>query len=180
MNKEARVIGGLGEKKSNGGTQYFQQDRVYYGDIAMSHPAQLPSGSYNYLVEEKTVRIKEATKKGYAECNVGGVADLLYPSSTTRKGRVQGNGEICPTLTAEESGVHRIESVYRIRKLTPLECWRLMDFSDEDFYKAESVCSNTQLYKQAGNSIVKNVLVAIFGQMIEGKENVYKKMEVKQ
>lgn len=55
---------------------------------------------------------------------------------------------------------------YRIRKLTPLECWRLMGFSDEDFQKAESVNSNTQLYKQAGNSIVKNVLMAIFGKMI--------------
>ena len=66
---------------------------------------------------------------------------------------------------------------YRIRKLTPLECWRLMDFSDEDFHKAESVNSNSQLYKQAGNSIVKNVLVAIFGQMIPGKEKVYMESE---
>lgn len=63
---------------------------------------------------------------------------------------------------------------YRIRKLTPLECWRLMGFSDEDFHKAAEVNSNSQLYKQAGNSIVKNVLVAIFGQMIPGKENFYK------
>lgn len=63
---------------------------------------------------------------------------------------------------------------YRIRKLTPKSCWRLMDFSDEDFHKAESVNSNTQLYKQAGNSIVKNVLVAIFGQMLPGKEDVYR------
>ena len=51
----------------------------------------------------------------------------------------------------------------RIRKLTPLECWRLMGFDDEDFYKAQSVpTSNTQLYKQAGNSIVVNVLEVIF------------------
>ena len=63
----------------------------------------------------------------------------------------------------------------RIRKLTPKECWRLMDFSDEDFCKAESVNSNTQLYKQAGNSIVRNCLVAIFGQMLSGKEDDYKK-----
>lgn len=67
-----------------------------------------------------------------------------------------------------------IETQYRIRKLTPMETWRLMDFSDEDFHKAEAVNSNTQLYKQAGNSIVRNVLVAIFGQMIPGKEEVYK------
>lgn len=66
------------------------------------------------------------------------------------------------------------ETEYRIRKLTPRECWRLMDFKDEDFNKAAEVNSNTQLYKQAGNSIVCNVLVAILGQLFEGKEDVYK------
>lgn len=55
----------------------------------------------------------------------------------------------------------------RIRKLTPKECWRLMGFTDEDFEKAQKVNSNTQLYKQAGNSIVKQVLMAIFKQMID-------------
>lgn len=50
----------------------------------------------------------------------------------------------------------------RIRKLTPKECWRLMGFEDADFEKAEKVNSNTQLYKQAGNSIVVNVLDALF------------------
>jgi site-specific DNA-cytosine methylase len=54
---------------------------------------------------------------------------------------------------------------YRIRKLTPKEFWRLMGFTDEDFHKAEKVNSNTQLYKQAGNSIVVNVLEEIFKQM---------------
>lgn len=50
---EPRVVGGLGEKKSNGGTQYFQQDRVYSSDgIAMCMPSQLPGGSYRYLVKE--------------------------------------------------------------------------------------------------------------------------------
>lgn len=62
----------------------------------------------------------------------------------------------------------------RIRKLIPKECWRLMNFSDEDFEKAAAVNSNTQLYKQAGNSIVKNVLVAIMGQLFDGKEDVYR------
>ena len=54
---------------------------------------------------------------------------------------------------------------YAIRKLTPLECFRLMNFSDEDFYKAASVNSNSQLYKEAGNSICCNVLCAIFSQL---------------
>lgn len=82
-----------------------------------------------------------------------------------------------PTLRAETHGnlPKVIENQYRIRKLTPLECWRLMKFSDEDFYKAEEVNSNSQLYKQAGNSIVKNVLMAIFGQILPGKQSEYKK-----
>lgn len=162
----------------------------------------------------ETVRIKQATKDGFIECKVGGVADLSYPNSKTRRGRVQNNGNTCPALTAENQDVCRIEKVgqissdnsqygtvlsenglsstlqagthgyansciatqYRIRKLTPKECWRLMDFSDEDFEKAAEVNSNTQLYKQAGNSIIRNVLVAILGQLIEGKEDAYRKI----
>ena len=54
---------------------------------------------------------------------------------------------------------------FRIRKLTPKECWRLMGFDDEDFEKASRVNSNTQLYKQAGNSIVVNVLEKILKQL---------------
>lgn len=53
----------------------------------------------------------------------------------------------------------------RIRKLTPKECWRLMGFDDEDVDKASEVNSNTQLYKQAGNSIVVNVLVEILRKL---------------
>ena len=59
----------------------------------------------------------------------------------------------------------------RIRKLMPIECWRLMGFDDEDFYKAQSVgTSNTQLYKQAGNSIVVNVLERIFNNLLKGEK----------
>ena len=54
---------------------------------------------------------------------------------------------------------------FRIRKLTPKECWRLMGCSDEDFEKAEQVNSNSQLYNQAGNAIVVDVLEAIFSQL---------------
>lgn len=54
----------------------------------------------------------------------------------------------------------------KIRKLTPKECWRLMGFDDTDFEKASQVNSNTQLYKQAGNSIVVNVLYEILKQLL--------------
>ena len=60
---------------------------------------------------------------------------------------------------------------YAIRKLTPKECFRLMNFSDEDFEKAKAVNSNSQLYKQAGNSIVVACLIAIFSQLgIQGQK----------
>ena len=52
-----------------------------------------------------------------------------------------------------------------IRRLTPCECWRLMGFDDESFKRAAKVNSDTQLYKQAGNSIVVAVLEAIFKQL---------------
>lgn len=58
------------------------------------------------------------------------------------------------------------EPSYRIRKLTPKECYRLMGFDDESFERAEKVNSNTQLYKQAGNSIVVDVLMAIFDNLL--------------
>lgn len=133
--------------------------------------------------EVPKIKIRQATEQGFVECEVGGVVDLNYPKSQTRRGRAEKNGQICPTLTTEnipsvvEFGskekfnfIYNIDGVYyriRIRKLTPRECWRLMGFTDEDFDKAQAVNSNTQLYKQAGNSIVVNVLEEIFKQMID-------------
>lgn len=110
--------------------------------------------------------------------------------------RLEPNSQgISNTLTTVQKDNLLLETQYRIRKLTPLECWRLMGFTDEDFYSAmvrsksaaneiletypnhhgkrimtemERVqrMSNSQLYKQAGNSIVVNVLEAIFSQMM--------------
>ena len=80
--------------------------------------------------------------------------------------------DLAPTLTAQGDSVTKSSTVLkteglRIRKLTPLECWRLMGFDDEDFRKAEaSGVSNTQLYKQAGNSICVPVLERIFKQLL--------------
>ena len=69
------------------------------------------------------------------------------------------NEDISQCLTEPHHNTQRLFDGFRIRKLTPKECWRLMGFDDEDFEKAAGVpTSNTQLYKQAGNSIVVNVL----------------------
>ena len=66
-------------------------------------------------------------------------------------------------IYSDNTLVSPLLSTYHVRKLTPKECWRLMGFNDTDFDKCSSAgMSNTQLYKQAGNSIVVNVLQAIF------------------
>lgn len=90
----------------------------------------------------------------------GDCIDLAYPKSKTRRGRV-GHGVSKTIATGDTMGT--LTEDMRIRKLTPRECWRLMGFSDEDFDKAKAAgISDTQLYKQAGNSIVVDVLMAIF------------------
>lgn len=75
----------------------------------------------------------------------------------------------CITTVQKDS---LITNGLRIRKMTPKECWRLMGFNDYDFEKAERVNSNTQLYKQAGNSIVVNVLVKIFTNLLKEEKEV--------
>ena len=107
------------------------------------------------------IRVKNATKKGYLKAYEG---DGVYTNVSTKRGTVQ--KEMIQTLTTfQDKGV--VMNDLRIRKLTPKECWLLMGFDDEDFEKASQVNSNTQLYKQAGNSIVINVLIAIFKELIK-------------
>ena len=107
---------------------------------------------------EPKIRVKEATSQGYAEAKIGDSVNLSHPNSKTRRGRV--GKQIANTLlTGESQGV--IEPDFRIRKLTPLECWRLQGFPDWAFDKAQEVNSNSQLYKQAGNSVTVNVIAAI-------------------
>lgn len=110
-NRDVVVLGGIGEKKSNNGTQWYQQDRIYDDKVALS------------------------------------VTTTALPYYATVEQQKETSG-LC------------------IRKLTPKECWRLMDFDDEDFNKAKKNNSNTQLYKQAGNSIVVAILEAIFKQLL--------------
>ena len=99
----------------------------------------------------------------------GGNRQPLVIASTQNHASVRKDG-ICPCLTETmgkgENNVPMHNNDVRIRKLTPKECWRLMGFDDEDFDKAKEVNSDTQLYKQAGNSIVVNVLEAIFMEML--------------
>ena len=107
---------------------------------------------------EPKIRVREATKQGYAEASVGDSVNLSHPNSKTRRGRV---GELIANtlVTGDRQGV--VTSNFRIRKLTPRECWRLQGFPDWAFDKAQEVNSNSQLYKQAGNSVTVNVIKEI-------------------
>ena len=77
---------------------------------------------------------------------------------------------VSPTIMTAQGGNRQplvVDNVkWRIRKLTPTECWRLMSFSDEDCNRASKYVSDSALYKQAGNSIVTSCLVAIFYSLL--------------
>ena len=104
------------------------------------------------------IRVRETTKQGYAEASVGDSVNLSHPNSKTRRGRV-GEGVANTIVTGDSQGV--VTPNFRIRKLTPRECWRLQGFPDWAFDKAQEVNSNSQLYKQAGNSVTVNVIKEI-------------------
>ncbi|HEO2488861.1 TPA: DNA (cytosine-5-)-methyltransferase [Streptococcus agalactiae] len=126
------------------------------------------------------LKIKEATKTGYAKATLGDSVNLAYPDSTKRRGRV-GKGISNTLTTSDNMGVvvaaleYRQDKWYevtgivlegklyrlRIRRLTPRECFRLQGFPDWAYERAESVSSKSQLYKQAGNSVTVTVIEAI-------------------
>ena len=113
---------------------------------------------------DKYICIKNGTKQGYLEATDGDGIDLTRPNSDARRGRVQ--KEAIQTLTTQNNlGV--VNSDLRIRKLTPRECFRLMGVKDEDFDKVRKNQSDSSLYHLAGDSIVVNVLMTIFKEMIK-------------
>ena len=131
-------------------------------------------------VEEKYFLRKEIFEyfeRHSEECKEKGLGFRFQPMA-------RGDCEIAKTITTRE-GTRGYENFiqdikiivpeatkkgYGVRKLTPRECWRLMGFTDSDFDKAQEVCSDTQLYKQAGNSIVVQVLEGILKNLIEEVE----------
>lgn len=104
------------------------------------------------------VMIKEATKKGFDVAYPGDSINYSVPTSQTRRGRV-GKGIANTIDTGCQQGV--LTEEFRIRKLTPRECWRLQGFPDWAYDRAAAVNSDSQLYKQAGNSVTTKVIYAI-------------------
>jgi DNA (cytosine-5)-methyltransferase 1 len=147
-------------------------------DQARYLKARYYKGASNHAGQDSgiAIEVKEATKQGYAECRVGiDSVNFSMPNSKTRRGRV--GQEIANTLdtscnqgifvqVSEELVVYAVwyekyQCYIAIRRLTPLECFRLQGWTDDYFKKAEFVNSDSQLYKQAGNGVTVNVIRAI-------------------
>lgn len=148
---EPSVVGGIGEKKSNGGQQWYQQDRIYDDNIAIS----LSTGfNLYYAVSEEGAPVEVP-----CAYRSGGEPNVLMQV------RPEYGKQVRKAYESKDNYLH--DGNLRIRKLTPKECFRMMGFDDEDFAKASSVNSNTQLYKQAGNSIVVQVVEHIITALQE-------------
>ncbi|MEF8683641.1 UNVERIFIED_CONTAM: DNA cytosine methyltransferase [Bacillus cereus] len=109
-------------------------------------------------MESYKIRIKEATKLGYAEAEIGDSINYSVPKSKTRRGRV-GKGVAQTLDTACNQAV--LTKDLRVRRLTPKECWLLQGFPSWAFNRAKQVNSDSQLYRQAGNSVSVPVIYAI-------------------
>lgn len=105
-----------------------------------------------YIVNDKVIQLNNSKESGGQQ--------------PYQQNRVYAKEGISPALNTLWNGGNIINT-QKIRRLTPLECWRLQAFPDEAFFKAQKVNSDTQLYKQAGNSISVNVMAAILKKVYE-------------
>jgi len=104
------------------------------------------------------MKIRNGTKKGYDEAGPGDGINLAFPNSKTRRGRV---GKGCSQTLDTNCNMGTIDD-YRIRRLTPLECFRLQGFPDGMVQQARELgISDAQLYKMAGNAVTVNVAEAV-------------------
>lgn len=134
-----------------------------------------PDNPSDRTVGNPTEQRLEVNMQGTSNCLTSVQKDnLLLENNIQKVGQISSNGSQCGTVISDNGisanlvvGTHgyannHIATQYRIRKLTPRECGRLMGVSDEDISKMAAVNSNTQLYKQFGNSIVVDVMCAMF------------------
>lgn len=152
------------------GKQPSVEHRIY--DICGIAPVCTTSFHPNLLIPlSSNLKIPQATKQGYVEIEPESVFDAAYPGSSTRRGRVQEGGKVAPTLCTSNELCY-FNKDYRIRKLTPRECFRLMGVTEGNIDKIQAAgISNAQQYKMAGNSIVVDVLYNIFRKMFVEKES---------
>nr|DAJ47874.1 MAG TPA: Cytosine specific methyltransferase [Caudoviricetes sp.] len=156
---------------------YETSNRVYSKEGISPTLTTMQGGNTEPKIAEPIAYVKEATKKGYAEIYEGDSVNLEQPNSKTRRGRV-GKGCAQTLTTSCNQAIVELETKsFRVRKLTPRECYRLMGFTDEQFDKSQAFSSDSQLYKQTGNSIVVDVLYYIFGKLFEVNIETRKEIE---
>lgn len=154
------------------------------------------------------LKIPQATSRGFIEVQMGGAFDYTYPGSKTRRGRVQDGGKVSPTLCSTNENILIFNDMaitrtrpegkgwvwdddkqrwFRVRKLTPVSCGRIMDVDEEYIERMMSMeinnkgkevrsISNSQLYKCFGNSIVVSCLELIFEQFYFPKTEDFKQL----
>lgn len=141
-----------------------QNSKTRRGRVGKQVTQTLTTSPQQGVVTNKTICLNSKGGRGGVEGLQPSLKDRIYDS----------NGIATACTTSEFFLPNYTTKDLRIRKLTPLECWRLMGFDDEDFYKAEAVNSNAQLYKQAGNSIVVDVIEKIYEKLFERYGDVIK------
>jgi DNA (cytosine-5)-methyltransferase 1 len=149
--------------KDSKGRLNTQDHRAYFEDRLSGTIPAMERGVPNVLLNgEPSLAIPEDTKQGYALAHDG---DGVYVNRPQQKrGVVQ--KQMIQTIKADSNDIGVVVNNLRIRKLTPRECYRLMGFSDQAFDLAQPNQSNSSLYHQAGDSIVVNVLMAIFKELL--------------
>ena len=132
--------------------------------VVVKEPTELQKEVCNKAMEQGLMKPYDIIDYTYSNARLDEI------TKGTIKTKNSQDNQIANTLTCNAENMGVCVPNLRIRKLTPKECWRLMGFADEDVDSASKVCSNAQLYKQAGNSIVVNVLMAIFKTLFVPKK----------
>ena len=163
---------------------YDKMNRVYSKEGCSPALEIMQGGNRQPKIAVPIAYVKEATKKGYVEPNE--LSHSEWKQQMHKRFIEDSNSEVSGVFTNQsqsfgyrppmkgysktlKANVHDagvVES-FRVRKLTPKECYRLMGFTDEQFDRSQTFSSDSQLYKQAGNSIVVDVLYYIFGKLFE-------------
>lgn len=163
----------------------YESARRYYSPEGISPTLHTcGGGNTETKIAEPVAYVKEATKKGYVEPNE--LSHSEWKQQMHKRFIEDSNSEVSGVFTNQsqsfgyrppmkgysktlKANVHdaRVVESFRVRKLTPKECYRLMGFTDEQFDRSQTFSSDSQLYKQAGNSIVVDVLYYIFGKLFE-------------
>lgn len=168
----------LHDNPPNGQDGIDLYNHCYFANIHPAITTRYSAGNNTFVMEnrQENIRYKELPNG-----NIRGYLDNDRKSGVSEAQYMHPNNHAGTLTTAHEPKV--IEPInaqdgFRVRKLTPKECFRLMGVSDTDADKMIAVLSKSRCYQVAGNSIVVDVLAAIFSQLFIGNSNNNQQMEL--